>query len=166
MNKINPILATRELESCDKKITVEAFVSSDTYPLTENQRGIWMAQIYSPGSSHFNIGFRARIKGSFSVRLLVNAIQAVVAGNDALRLVIDGGSGNVPLQRLLNVVDAAVEEIDISGIRHDEASQAELVHEIVNRPFVFDGSLLFRNVVIRLGGGRFPVGLLFPSHHR
>ena len=124
---------------------------SNAYPLTENQRGIWMAQVRSPNSSHFNIGFRAHIKGDFSVELLVNAIQVVIADNDALRLVIDGGDRNVPRQRLLDDVDVHVEEIDISGVHHDEASLAKLVHEIATRPFSFDGSPLFRNVVFRLG---------------
>ena len=155
MNKVNPTITTRTFNPYEKMAGGGFFVSIDSYPLTENQRGIWMAQARFPGSSHFNIGFCARINGVFSVDVLVNAIKVVAADNDALRLVIDVCDGNVPCQRLLNNIDIDIEEIDVSRACHDEASLAELVHEIATRSFSFDGSLLFRNVVLRLGGEDF-----------
>ncbi|MFD9224618.1 amino acid adenylation domain-containing protein, partial [Streptomyces sp. NPDC060064] len=54
-------------------------------PLTEAQRGVWLAQQVDPSTGVYNIGEALELRGTLDVDLLRRALRTVVTESDALR---------------------------------------------------------------------------------
>ena len=103
-----------------------------------------------PSSPHFNIGFSAYLEGEIDIDFLKNAIQIVCNENDALRLVIEQKSG-IPEQTLLEACDVSVNLFDTSSSEKPIRTAERLMQELVNTPFEFNGELLWKISLIRIG---------------
>ncbi|WP_248802875.1 amino acid adenylation domain-containing protein [Pseudomonas sp. MWU13-2100] len=135
------------------------------YPLTAPQLDIWLDQTLHGETPLYNIGGYARINGVVDAARLQQAIDQVVRDHDALRIQLEPGSPDHPLprQRFLVSVSVPLALLDVSGQDDPEAAALALMQENLQTPFSFDGGLLLRMVLLKVGEGLYY--LFVNCHH-
>uniref|UniRef100_UPI00068E79D9 non-ribosomal peptide synthetase n=1 Tax=Streptomyces sp. NRRL F-5630 TaxID=1463864 RepID=UPI00068E79D9 len=93
-------------------------------PLTEAQRGVWLAQQVEPSTGVYNIGEYLELRGSVDVELLRRAIRTAVAECDVLRTTVRVRDEE-PEQVVAPDGDVGLEIVDLSG----EAAPVEAAEE-------------------------------------
>ncbi|WP_248800725.1 amino acid adenylation domain-containing protein [Pseudomonas sp. MWU13-2105] len=123
------------------------------YPLTAPQLDIWLDQSLHGETPLYNIGGYARIKGAIDAARLQRAIDQVVSEHDALRIQLQPGSPEHPLprQRFLESVSVPLACFDVSGHDDPEAAALASMEENLQTPFSFEGGLLFRMTLFKVG---------------
>ncbi len=106
--------------------------SKSSYPLSDNQQGIWFLHQFAPESSMYNVSFAARICSDVNAPALRRAFQALVDRHPSLRTTVAVRSGK-PVQQIHEHLNVHFEEIDASTWRGDELT-TRLVEE-TQRPF-------------------------------
>ncbi|WP_431031775.1 non-ribosomal peptide synthase/polyketide synthase [Streptomyces sp. P6-2-1] len=93
-------------------------------PLTEAQRGVWLAQQVEPSTGVYNIGEYLELRGTVDVELLRRAIRTAVAECDVLRTTVRV-RGEEPEQVVAPDGEVELELVDLSG----EAAPVEAAEE-------------------------------------
>ena len=113
-----------------------------------------MGQISNPESPGFNIGSAVYYKGDFDIDRFKKAVQDVADRTDALRLVVDQSS-NRPEQKLLRSLVAPVHVVDYTYAPDSENRTEQKIRELINEPFLFNGSPLWKCVIFVLGDAEY-----------
>ncbi|MEF9673517.1 condensation domain-containing protein [Pseudomonas sp. PCH446] len=134
-------------------------------PTDRPQLDIWLDQTLHGETPLYNIGGYARINGVVDAARLQQAIDQVVRDHDALRIQLEPGSPDHPLprQRFLVSVSVPLALLDVSGQDDPEAAALALMQENLQTPFSFDGGLLLRMVLLKVGEGLYY--LFVNCHH-
>ncbi|GGP09343.1 amino acid adenylation domain-containing protein [Nonomuraea glycinis] len=115
-------------------------------PLSHAQERLWFLEQFAPGTTQLTIPIRLRLRGPLDVAALAAALDAVVAGHDALRMhypatwdgqpqVVVAADGTLPLIRR----DA-----------HDEAAARAQMEEFLAEPFDLATGPVARALLVRL----------------
>jgi len=118
--------------------------------LTSSQREVWFEQMLHPGLPLYHIGGYLRIHGAVDVALFEQAVNRVVATNDALRIVLLE-NGLPPRQEILDGVGVKVPFIDFSGQPDSTARLHAWMRQAFLAPFRFQGKLLFEFALAAAG---------------
>ena len=134
-------------------------VTADLLPLSLSQREVWRDQCAWPGSAHLMIGGGGFLAGPLDLARCRQALDLLVAENDALRLapLADG------TQKLLPRFAAALPTIDISAATDPGQALQAWWTEAITRPFLFDGTPPWRFAVLRAHERLH--GLVMQFHH-
>lgn len=89
------------------------------FPLSEGQRGIWLLQKMTPGSSAYNVPMCFRSRQRIDSAVLDQAFQWTLRQQTMLTVIIEEDDG-VPYQRIRPGVAYRVEHEDISSLRVEE----------------------------------------------
>ncbi|MBW8687204.1 non-ribosomal peptide synthetase [Chitinophaga rhizophila] len=122
-------------------------------PLSENQLALWPVVGSGDGISVYNMPVAYLLKGAFSVAVLQQAINAVVAKHDSLRttFVIEG---DIPFQKV-HAPAAFNSEITVyDGTAYAEEQINSLLAQLADEPFDLFNGPLFRVVIVQLSDDR------------
>ncbi|GGA37501.1 surfactin synthase subunit 1 [Kroppenstedtia guangzhouensis] len=125
------------------------------YPVTSQQKRIYLLQQFSGADTGYNIPSAMVIRFAVDADRLETALQQLAARHEALRTtfhLIDGE----PKQRIENQVEIRLQRMDISDFTGDteqERIQAAVADFV--RPFVLDQGPLARFALMRMGEERY-----------
>ncbi|MFD1152379.1 condensation domain-containing protein, partial [Saccharothrix hoggarensis] len=137
-------------------------MSSNTFPVTHGQRGLWFIQQMDPESPAYNDGEAFRLTGDLDVAALTAAVERLTARHEPLRTrftVVDGE----PRQVVDDVWGGRVEVVDAGPAPDRDAAAHEFAERVIARPFDLAGGVLFRVEVLRFDESDHLV--LFGLHH-
>ena len=103
-----------------------------SYPLSDNQRGIWFLSEFAPESSIYNVSFAGRIRSEMDIPAFRRAFQALLDRHPSLRTTFAVRSGT-PVQQIHEHESVHFEEIDASSWDEDELHRR--LDEQTQRPF-------------------------------
>ena len=126
---------------------------AERFPLSSPQEQIWFHQAFLPGTPLYNIGGCLRIDGAISTRALHEALRAVVAEADALRIVLAPGD-TVPTQEFRDRIEFTVATPDFSAAADPERSAWDWMRADFTRPFDLHGGPLFDFALVRVSETR------------
>lgn len=127
-------------------------------PLAAVQRHLYVQELLAPGRSGLAIPAVVRLAAEFDVSALQDALDALVARHDALRMVFEVDRDTVVQRARAEVeVPLAVRRAD------DQADAMRLLVEDASRPFDLARGPTLRALVVRYGTGESLIQLTF--HH-
>lgn len=120
-------------------------MNGERLPLSLSQQEVWLDQRAWPDSTHLNIGGAGFIDGPFDLSLFRQALQQLVAENEALRLVplVEGG------QLLLPEWPAELEMVNVSAAGEPLLAMRDWWTLRIAEPFAFDGRPPWRFALLR-----------------
>ncbi|MBG0560225.1 condensation domain-containing protein [Actinoplanes aureus] len=126
------------------------------FPLSPQQELVWLHHQIAPGDAAYNAVVAVDLRGRLDTGALKRAVAVVVAHHDGMRLALDDTATGSPAQRIMDVVDSVVTEIDLSHLPPAEAEQrmAELGVTFGEAPFDTGRAPLARWCLVRLSEER------------
>jgi len=106
------------------------------FPLSINQKEIYIDQMMWAGGSHLNIGATVTVDGAFDIQIFNYAMNKVIGCHPGLRTRIYESSGT-PLQKVAPHEDARVEFVDFSSDVDSENLAKSYIHREFTKPFIF-----------------------------
>ena len=127
-------------------------MSNTTFVASFGQQGLWFLDQLEPGTAAYNLPRAFRILGPLDIRVLNQALQAVVARHSSLRTVFESVNGEC-CQVVLSDVTV---EIPVVDLRHDSEPQREgealrVITEEGKKPFDLRNGPLLRSLLVQLG---------------
>ncbi|PZN34114.1 MAG: hypothetical protein DIU71_03415 [Proteobacteria bacterium] len=123
------------------------------FELANNQLLIWAGQQLWPEQAIYNVAFAFHIAGTLDPQRFERAFAAVLAGTDALRMVVTCERGE-PKQRVREDSCWALEYVDLSDQPEADRACARWLADRVRRPL--DPAVRsFDTVLLKLGAERF-----------
>ncbi|MDR0219416.1 MAG: condensation domain-containing protein, partial [Enterobacteriaceae bacterium] len=102
--------------------------------LSSTQQVIWFDQMTHPDALDYNLSVIVCIEGKLDEALFTQALEAVVARNDALRLRLVNTHG-IPCQTVVETFPLPLAFYDFSQDANAEASAKQQIHANFTRPF-------------------------------
>ncbi|HRI67280.1 MAG TPA: condensation domain-containing protein, partial [Polyangium sp.] len=125
----------------------------ETYPLTTSQQEIWFDQLLHPDVPLYNVAKAVQLEGTIDRVLFEQALEHVVARNDALRIVLVAGD-ELPTQRILDHLPLSIEYHDFSEHEDAEEQAQEWMRRETARPFQLHDHELFTFALLKVGEER------------
>nr|VFK25209.1 MAG: Condensation domain-containing protein [Candidatus Kentron sp. LFY] len=98
------------------------------YPLSSPQLDFWFDQVLHPNVPLYNIGGYVRIAGPVNPTLFEQALNRVVAGNDALRIILHEGEEGLPTQTFAEEMAVELDFRDFSERGNGHEGDHDLAH--------------------------------------
>ena len=127
--------------------------STATFPLSSQQREMWLDQALHPDSPLYNIGAHVCIEGGLDGELFERALAHVVQMNDAFRLELVE-TETLPVQRIVAQRDPALTRLDFSGSEDADARALEWIQARVAEPLPLLSRPLFRFALLKVAPER------------
>ncbi|MEI4680172.1 condensation domain-containing protein, partial [Bacillus cereus] len=134
------------------------------YPLTENQKVLWIAHEMEQKAGLYHEPVSIQIKGDLDVQRLQKALQYIVHKHAALQMcVIDTPEG--PKQMMREDVQVEIACFDWCAFREEEKSLMldHALQEVRHAPFDFTSDALFRFQLFQLEQNHYLLHIVF--HH-
>ncbi|WP_460900642.1 condensation domain-containing protein, partial [Paraburkholderia jirisanensis] len=128
--------------------------NGEIYDLSSAQQVVWIDQMAHPDAPLYNIGMALQIDGELDLVTLEQAVNQVVAANDALRLVMCDGDG-LARQKRLPAVRIRIPLLDFSAEPDADARALAFVKDAFRRPFTKLGELLWDTQLVRVSATRY-----------
>ncbi|MFZ2651519.1 MAG: amino acid adenylation domain-containing protein [Burkholderiaceae bacterium] len=163
-------LLARAIESHDGKFDPKALPpiarspAGPNAPLSAAQQGLWFLDRLQGASARYHIVHALRLRGALDVPALENALQALAARHDSLRMDIVE-SGGVPVQRLRPDVPWALQQHDLRACKpaQRESVLQKRLAEFAEAPIALEQAPLARAAVFRLRATEHVLALII--HH-
>ncbi|MDA0638053.1 amino acid adenylation domain-containing protein [Nonomuraea sp. MCN248] len=127
--------------------TIPARPAGEPPPLSHAQERLWFLEQFAPGTTQLTIPIRLRLRGPLDAAALAAALDAVVAGHDALRMRFpDTGDGR---PRVV-LADDATFPLTVRDAP-DEAAAKALAERFLAVPFDLVTGPVARALLVRLG---------------
>src|SRR5690606_685129 len=127
--------------------TIPSRPGGDEPPLSHAQERLWFLEQFTPGTTQLTIPIRLRLRGPLDAAALAAALDATVAGHDALRMRFpDTGDGR---PRVVLADDATL-PLTVRDAP-DEAAARALAEEFLAVPFDLAAGPVARALLVRLG---------------
>ncbi|QOW18806.1 amino acid adenylation domain-containing protein [Lysobacter ciconiae] len=162
--RLAALIATLQNEGQKPQRPIQPRADQTFAPLSVMQQRLWVMEQMEPGRVVYNAPSAHRLHGDFDEPAFQRAFAEMVRRQAALRTVIVA-DGDTVVQHVLDHVDAALPVEDLTALA-DDAQFAELMHRMeamTAAPFEFQGGLLFRARLFRLGPQDHV--LYFMTHH-
>ncbi|HDW3057338.1 TPA: amino acid adenylation domain-containing protein [Bacillus cereus] len=134
------------------------------YPLTENQKVLWIAHEIEQKAGLYHEPVSIQIKGDLDVQRLQKALQYIVNKHAALQMcVIDTPEG--PKQMMREGVQVEIACYDWCAYQEEEKSLMldQVLQEVLHAPFDFTSDALFRFQLFQLEQNNYLLHIVF--HH-
>lgn len=105
--------------------------STDTFPLSSTQLGIWLDQVLHPDLPLYNIGAFVPVDSPIDVECLKKALHEVTSRNDAMRLVLCS-TADVARQKVISALDVPLVVVDLSGETDGETKARQHIQETLS----------------------------------
>ena len=142
---------------------IKAAARDGAAPLSFAQQRLWFLAQFEGMSAAYHIPGGLRLKGALDRRVLIRALDRIVARHEALRttfVVIDGDAA----QRIAAAdIGFALAEHDLCGVADGEAELRRLAAEEAAAPFDLEQGPLIRGRLVRLAEDEH--ALLVTMHH-
>ncbi|MCC4598285.1 non-ribosomal peptide synthetase [Xanthomonas campestris pv. phormiicola] len=112
------------------------------HPLGSAQQAIWLGQLLAPDRPSYSIGCVMHFEGRLHRDVWEQAVAAVIARHDALRMVLVEGSP-VPSQRVLEALSFSLPWHDYSDRSDGEQRAWDHIRQATARPFALYGQPLW-----------------------
>ena len=156
--KLNTLTKTLSAKDADtpsvflktQQTTDEQAQKADKFPLTEAQKQLWiLAQIEEEGSLAYHLTTSLKLRGSFRLVAMRQAVQKVMDRHDALRTII---SREGDFQQVLPSGKVDLPLVDFSTVdsRERESKVAAWFTQESRTPFALSESSLFRCHILKL----------------
>jgi amino acid adenylation domain-containing protein len=133
-------------------------------PVSYTQRGLWLAELWSPGTAQFNVSLALGLAGPLDPAALAASLAEIVRRHEPLRTTFHGEDG-VPVQVIAPPGEVPLPVFDLSGLpadaRHAEAARIE--GEEARHGFDLARDPMLRTRLLRLGEAEHT--LLALTHH-
>ncbi|WP_301126983.1 non-ribosomal peptide synthetase [Streptomyces cacaoi] len=116
-------------------------------PLSSAQQRMWFAAESDTGSTEYNAGRVARLRGPLDVAALGAALTALVARHESLRTTFDTVDGQ-GVQRVHPPAPVRLHTVEADG--RDEEALDTLVHDLLAEPFDLRTGPLLRPTLVRV----------------
>jgi iturin family lipopeptide synthetase A len=134
---------------------------SDTIPLTEAQKQLWMlAQLGDDGSVAYNESVTLQLQGPVNAKAMTKALQQIVDRHEALRTKI---SPQGDVQKILPTFKVDCSVIDFTGVEDAKTHAAQWLKQESQKPFDLGGGCLIRLHLLKLEPERHL--LVLTAHH-
>ncbi|TMR91447.1 non-ribosomal peptide synthetase/MFS transporter [Nonomuraea basaltis] len=127
--------------------TIPARPGGEPPPLSHAQERLWFLEQFTPGTAQLTIPIRLRLRGPLDAGALAAALDAVVAGHDALRMRFPGTEDGRPRVVLAHDATLPLTVRDAPG----EAAAKALVEQFLAVPFDLAAGPVARALLLRLG---------------
>jgi len=124
-------------------------MSNTHYPLSSPQVDIWFDQSLHPDVPLYNIGGYVRIAGPIDPVRFEQALNQVIADNDALRILLHEGKG-LPTQTFAEHAPVTLEVRDFSAREDAHAAALAWMKQAFVTPFQFYDRFLFHFVLCKI----------------
>lgn len=131
-----------------------------SFPLSYNQRSIWLLHRIAPASAAYNVAFAARVRSEVDRAAMRRTFQQLLDRHPSLRTTYALADGE-PVQELRGRVEVCFEEVDATDLAEDGLRGLVVGH--YRRPFDLGRGPLLR-VSLFTRGARDHV-LLITAHH-
>ncbi len=121
------------------------------YPLSSQQKEIWVNQMLHPGVALFNVGGYACIKGTVNSGVFGQALNHVVQMHEALRIRLHESDG-LAMQSVAERPEVSLDVRDFSG--QEQAAQEWMQHEHAQAFPLYD-SFLFQFALCKVSGDHY-----------
>ena len=123
------------------------------FPLSFNQRQIWLFERLRPGTPTYNVPTVLRLSGRLRIDDLQSALDALTRRQDELRATFHL-AGDAPAQTISDDLRCLVREVDLSALARDgrEREAHRQVRAELARPFDLERGPLVRVLLLRLEG--------------
>lgn len=152
---------------------IQAAEERQYYPLSFNQRRLWVISQLEPGTSAYHIPGRIDLEGVVKEETIIWAIRGIIQRHQSLRTGFTkagGAGGETPVQFILpssrlNPSDLRPETLDLSGLNKEKLEQElkQVLDEHGFRPFDLACPPLVRFLLITMPGQS--LCLAFTMHH-
>uniref|UniRef100_UPI000518D76A condensation domain-containing protein n=1 Tax=Xanthomonas oryzae TaxID=347 RepID=UPI000518D76A len=119
-----------------------AAVGDTVHPLSSAQQDIWLGQLFAPDQPSYTIGCVMTFDGTLHRAVWEQAVAAVIARHDALRMVLVEGAP-LPNQRVLETLPFALPWHDYSADTDGEQRVHEHIQQAMKRSFAHYGKPLW-----------------------
>ncbi|OON73437.1 non-ribosomal peptide synthetase [Streptomyces tsukubensis] len=133
-----------------------------TAPLSAGQRSLWFLDRRAPGTATYNLPWVQRLRGRLDPALVERALRGVVERHEVLRTVFSPALGE-PRQVVRPEADVPFTVRDLTDEPDPETRSAQLLHEVVRRPFDLEKGPLLRGCLLRTGQDQWALAVVF--HH-
>ncbi|GAA3170908.1 condensation domain-containing protein [Nonomuraea salmonea] len=140
------LLAQRLRRGAAPRRTIPARPDGEPPPLSHAQERLWFLEQFAPGTAQLTIPIRLRLRGTLDAGALAAALDAVVAGHDALRMRFPATEDGRP--RVTLAADATL-PLTVRDAP-DEAAAKEQVERFLAVPFDLAAGPIARALLIRL----------------
>ncbi|MEV0159786.1 non-ribosomal peptide synthetase/MFS transporter [Nonomuraea fuscirosea] len=127
--------------------TIPARPADEPPPLSHAQERLWFLEQFAPGTAQLTIPIRLRLRGPLDAGALAAALDAVVAGHDALRMRFPATDDGRPRVVLADDATLPLTVRDASG----EAAAKTLAEQFLAVPFDLAAGPPVRALLVRLG---------------
>jgi amino acid adenylation domain-containing protein len=127
--------------------TIPARPAGQVPPLSHAQERLWFLEQFAPGTTQLTIPVTLRLRGPLDADALAAALDAVVAGHDALRMRYPATWDGRPQ---VTVADDGTLPLTVRDAP-DEAAAKALVEEFLAVPFDLAAGPVARALLVRLG---------------
>ncbi|MEV5330010.1 amino acid adenylation domain-containing protein [Nonomuraea sp. NPDC052634] len=141
------LLAQRLRRGAAPRRTIPARPGGEPPPLSHAQERLWFLEQFAPGTAQLTIPIRLRLRGALDTGALAAALDAVVAGHDALRMRFPATEDGRP--RVVLAADATL-PLTVRDAP-DEAAAKEQAERFLAAPFDLAAGPIARALLIRLG---------------
>ncbi|WP_022973001.1 AMP-binding protein, partial [Xanthomonas maliensis] len=119
-----------------------AALGTPVHPLSSAQQGIWLGQLLAPDRPSYSIGCVMQFDGTLHRQAWEQAVAAVIARHDALRIVLVEGSP-LPNQRVLEHLPFVLPWHDYTSDAQGEQRVREHIQQAMTHAFGDDGQPLW-----------------------
>ncbi|AVT99226.1 non-ribosomal peptide synthetase [Xanthomonas oryzae] len=130
-----------------------AHVVNDMHPLSSVQQDIWLGQLFAPDQPSYNIGCIMVFDGTLQRDVWEQAITAMIARHEALRMVLVEASP-LPGQRVLQTLPFSLPWHDYSASADSEQCAREHIQQAIAKPFELYGKPLWEIQWIQVSATR------------
>lgn len=123
--------------------------SNHSLPLTQNQTAIWLDETLFPNSSMYHIGAYYEIKGDLKVSIFTDALQRVIAENDAFGIAIQTDDGSQPIQTFISQQAYQLPFYDFSNKENPKTTAIKWMENHFQKPFDISHPPLYDFVLIK-----------------
>ncbi|WP_371793389.1 amino acid adenylation domain-containing protein [Streptomyces sp. NBC_01471] len=133
-----------------------------TAPLSAGQRSLWFLDRLAPGTATYNLPWIQRLRGPLDPVVVERALRGVVQRHESLRTVFSAALGE-PRQVIRPDVDVPFTVQDLTDGPDPESRSAQLLREVVRRPFDLEKGPLLRGCLLKTGQDQWDLAVVF--HH-
>lgn len=128
---------------------------NNSIELSSIQRGVWIDQMTTPSIPKYNIGMVVYLEGKVDEKVFGKAIVSVCNKYDALRIILEKGDYEIPLQKALPSIEPPIQFLDYSEVDDPESESWSFINKQFSKNFNLLNSLLWETILIRVSINKF-----------
>lgn len=158
---MSKLLIKRDIHDVRPLVPIE---KKDFYPLSYNQKRLWISFKLDPKECSYNIVERVILYNNIDIPKLKNSLTKIIKRHPSFSTYFTE-INDTPVQRILDELDVSLKVIDISALneKEKELKREKIYFSEMSKPFDLTTAPLFRTLLIKLNIKRYD--LIINIHH-